>query len=130
MLYELIHNKQNKPAAKLVRFKATKRYYANDYMISHDGIWKLTYKNKFIMSESHKDFWQIIELYNFKPFVVSDTFGTDNNPVDFFPEDTDTSFQPSVGKDTGTGDNHERPFPIWEWNEYVDESLMPKYKVS
>jgi len=49
------------------------------------------------MSETHPDFWQIISMYDFRPFQIFDEIGNDDKPVDFQPEETDLNFIPSLG---------------------------------
>ncbi len=128
--FEIAEDLRNKPVGQLVKFKAIRNYYADGYKLSHSGIWHLTYKNKYIMSEKDVNFWQIISMYDFKPFEITDEIGTDLHPIDFIPPDRDTSFTPSLGIDYGYSEAIERPFPIWQWNEYIDPQLMDKYKVN
>ena len=128
-LFELAENIRNRPTKQLVAFKSNRIYHADGYRLSHHGIWKLTYKHMSIMSEKDEHFWEIISMYDFKTFELINEIGSDLRPSDFIPEDTDKNFIPSLGRDFEVGEKIIRPFPIWEWNEYIDTDLMPKYKV-
>jgi len=128
-LFELSENLRNRPAQQLVDFKTHHQYFADGYKLSHFGIWKLTFKHMSIMSEKDPRFWEIISMYDFKTIEITDTIGTDLKPSDWEPPDIDTNFFPSLGCDWEVGEPIIRPFPIWEWNEYIDEQLMPIYKI-
>ncbi|MEA1876830.1 MAG: hypothetical protein U9N86_08185 [Bacteroidota bacterium] len=112
-----------------MRFKSNRTYYFDGYRLSHSGCWKLSYKSTLFLTEADKDFWQIVSMYDFKPFEVIDFIGDDSRPTEFITDETDHNFLPSLGRDFGSDEKVERIFPIWEWNEYIDTSLMSKYKV-
>ena len=83
----------------LVRFNPHKSYFADGYKLTFTGMWKLTFKHMNIMSENDERFWEIISMYDFKPFEFTDEIGNDDRPVDFEPEDRDTNFLPSLGQE-------------------------------
>jgi hypothetical protein len=126
--FEIAEDLRNKPKDQLIKFKAIRDYYSDGYKLSHSGIWHLTFKHMSIMSEKDADFWQVISMYDFKPFEITDTIGDDSKPSDYDPPDKNTNFMPSHGRDFGSDEKYIRPFPIWEWNEYVPE-YMERYKV-
>ena len=97
--YEIAEDLRNKPAEQLVCFNPHKSYFADGYKLTFTGIWKLTFKTRYIMSEVDIHFWMIISMYDFKPFEVIDEIGNDDRPVDFESEDIDINFLPSLGMD-------------------------------
>lgn len=112
----------------LVRFNPHKSYFADGYKLTFTGMWKLTFKHMNIMSEKEERFWEIISMYDFRPFEIIDTIGDDSRPSDWLPPEENTNFTPSLGRDYGFGETINRLFPIWEWNEYVPE-YMELYKI-
>lgn len=115
-------------------YNPKKVYFYEKYTLQFAGIWKLVFNHKIIITESLPTFWKIIEMYDFKPFIVADTIGEDTiskytlEPIQDKKELEDTNFWPSLRGDWQEKTNQPRPFPIWEWNEYIDTNLMSVYE--
>ncbi len=97
--FEIAEDLRNKPSQQIVSFKSHRVYYADGYKLTHAGIWKLTFKSKSIMSEKDSNFWQVISMYDFKPFEIIDTIGDDSRPSELEFDEINTNFLPSLGRD-------------------------------
>jgi hypothetical protein len=97
--FEVAENIRNKPPEQIMRFKAHRCKFAEGYKLAHFGIWKLSFKNRVVLSEKDVNFWSIISIYDFKPFETIDTIGDDSRPTETDFEETDHNFIPSLGMD-------------------------------
>lgn len=127
--FEIAENIRNKPREPIMRFKSHFTYYDDGYKLIHHGIWKLSFRNRIVLTERDVDFWPIISCINFKKYEVITEIGNDDKPSDWEPEEKDTCFVPSLRRDSSILESIKRRFPIWEWNEYLPPNVEPyKYR--